>query len=102
MTGKQALFETRRRAREGQKAQLKERIGQLKEQINGLDDQIRAKSVKSSSSIRSYEGVRDLWRKNLVQIQASRASWISATLQRVTALERDPARLEGERGMGDF
>ena len=46
--------------------------------------------------------MRDLWRKNLVQIQASRASWISATLQRVTALERDPARLEGERGMGDF
>jgi len=30
--------------------------------------------------------VRDLWRKNLVQIQ------------RVTALERDAARLEGERG----
>jgi HlyD family secretion protein len=32
------------------------------------------------------EGVRELWRKNLVQIQ------------RVTALERDAARLEGERG----
>src|SRR3954453_11183237 len=31
LAGEQALFETRRRAREGQKAQLKERIGQLKE-----------------------------------------------------------------------
>ncbi len=35
---------------------------------------------------RELEGVRDLWRKNLVPIQ------------RVTALERDAARLEGEHG----
>jgi HlyD family secretion protein len=86
MAGEQALFETRRRAREGQKAQLKERIGQLKEQINGLDDQIRAKKREIELIHQELEGVRDLWRKNLVQIQ------------RVTALERDAARLEGERG----
>ena len=86
MAGEQALFDTRRRAREGQKAQLKERIGQLKEQINGLDDQIRAKKREIELIHQELEGVRDLWRKNLVQIQ------------RVTALERDAARLEGERG----
>ncbi|MFL5025916.1 MAG: HlyD family type I secretion periplasmic adaptor subunit [Microvirga sp.] len=86
MAGEQALFETRRKAREGQRAQLKERIGQLKEQINGLDDQIRAKKREIELIHQELEGVRDLWRKNLVQIQ------------RVTALERDAARLEGERG----
>jgi HlyD family secretion protein len=86
MAGEQALFETRHKAREGQRAQLKERIGQLKEQINGLDDQIRAKKREIELIHQELEGVRDLWRKNLVQIQ------------RVTALERDAARLEGERG----
>src|SRR4051794_34398290 len=56
------------------------------EQINGLDDQIRAKKREIELIHQELEGVRDLWRKNLVQIQ------------RVTALERDAARLEGERG----
>ena len=86
MTGEEGLFATRHKAREGQKAQLRERIGQLKEQINGLDDQIKAKKREIELISQELEGVRDLWRKNLVQIQ------------RVTALERDAARLEGERG----
>ena len=53
----------------------------------------RASPAKSAAKTREIEligqeleGVRELWRKNLVQIQ------------RVTALERDAARLEGERG----
>ena len=86
MRGEQLLFETRRKAREGQKAQLKERIGQLNEQIRGLDDQIRAKKREIELIYQELEGVRDLWRKNLIQIT------------RVTSLERDAARLEGERG----
>jgi HlyD family secretion protein len=86
MTGEEGLFDTRRKAREGRKAQLKERIGQLKEQINGLGDQIKAKKREIELISQELEGVRDLWRKNLVQIQ------------RLTALERDAARLEGERG----
>jgi HlyD family secretion protein len=86
IAGEEGLFVTRRKAREGQKAQLKERIGQLKEQINGLGDQIKAKKREIELISQELEGVRDLWRKNLVQIQ------------RVTALERDAARLEGERG----
>jgi HlyD family secretion protein len=84
--GEQLLFETRRKAREGQKAQLQERIGQLHEQIRGLDDQIRAKKREIELIYQELEGVRDLWRKNLIQIT------------RVTSLERDAARLEGERG----
>ena len=48
--------------------------------------EIKAKKREIELISRELEGVRDLWRKNLVQIQ------------RVTALERDAARLEGERG----
>src|SRR5829696_2055145 len=84
--GEQKLFEIRRTARQGQKAQLKERVGQLQEQISGLNDQIAAKKREIALIGEELKGVRELWSKNLVQIQ------------RVTALERDAARLEGERG----
>ena len=86
VAGEQKLFETRRSARQGQKAQLKERIGQLQEQISGLNDQIAAKKREIALIGEELKGVRELWSKNLVQIT------------RVTALERDAARLEGERG----
>ena len=86
MTGERNLFEFRRSARAGQKAQLRERIAQLKEEIQGLSGQVAAKKRETELIGQELEGVRDLWRKNLVQIQ------------RVTALERDAARLEGERG----
>jgi HlyD family secretion protein len=85
LAGEQTLFETRRSARQGQKAQLKERVGQLQEQIAGLTDQIAAKKREIALIGEELKGVRELWSKNLVQIQ------------RVTALERDSARLEGER-----
>ena len=86
MTSEQNLFEFRKSARAGQKAQLRERIAQLKEEIQGLTGQVAAKKRETELIGQELEGVRDLWRKNLVQIQ------------RVTALERDAARLEGERG----
>src|SRR3954471_14287078 len=86
IAGEQKLFETRRSARQGQKAQLKERVGQLQEQISGLNDQISAKKREIALIGDELKGVRELWQKNLVQIT------------RVTALERDAARLEGERG----
>jgi len=86
MSGERNLFEFRKSARAGQKAQLRERIAQLKEEIQGLTGQVAAKKRETELIGQELEGVRDLWRKNLVQIQ------------RVTALERDAARLEGERG----
>src|SRR5215210_8196329 len=86
IAGEQKLFETRRSARQGQKAQLKERVGQLQEQISGLTDQIAAKKREIVLIGEELKGVRELWQKNLIPIQ------------RVTALERDAARLEGERG----
>src|SRR5215207_1969973 len=43
MTGERNLFEFRKSARAGQKAQLRERIAQLKEEIQGLTGQVAAK-----------------------------------------------------------
>lgn len=79
------LFQIRRTAREGQKAQLKERIGQLWEQVQGIADQVTAKQREITLIGDELRGVRELFAKNLIQIT------------RVTALERDAARLEGER-----
>ena len=80
------LFELRRAARLGQKAQLKERIDQLREQIQGMADQLAAKQREIELIGQELKGVRELWQKNLIQIT------------RVTALEREAARLGGERG----
>jgi len=86
ITGERKVFELRKIARAGQKSQLRERTLQLQEEIQGLDGQVAAKKRETELISQELEGVRDLWRKNLVPIQ------------RVTALERDAARLEGERG----
>jgi membrane fusion protein, type I secretion system len=86
LAGERKLFELRQSARAGQKAQLKERIAQLKEEIQGLTGQTAAKKREIELIAKELEGVRELWKKNLVAIQ------------RVTELERTAARLEGERG----
>jgi HlyD family secretion protein len=83
--GEHKLFELRGIARAGKKAQLDERIGQLREQIRGLEEQIGAKDRETTFVDQELIGVRELWRKNLVQIT------------RVTTLERDAVRLHGER-----
>jgi HlyD family secretion protein len=85
--GEMRLFITKFKSREGQKAQLQERIGQLKEQIQGLNEQIVAKQQEITLIQQELKGVRELWQKNLVAIA------------RVTALERDAARLIGDRGV---
>jgi HlyD family secretion protein len=86
ISGEQALFEMRGAAREGRKAQLRERIDQLKVEIEGLTAQETAKGREIELIHEELEGVRELFSKNLIQFG------------RVTALERDAARLEGERG----
>ena len=86
LAGERVFFELRRAARAGQKAQLNERISQIEELIRGLEEQIVAKDREIELIIQELDGVRELWRKNLVQIT------------RVTTLERDAARLRGERG----
>jgi HlyD family secretion protein len=85
LTNERKLFELRRSARLGQKAQLRQRITQLQDEIRGLSAQQDAKAREISLIGKELEGVRELWKNNLVQIT------------RLTALERDAARLEGER-----
>jgi membrane fusion protein, type I secretion system len=79
------LFELRRRARLGQKSQLRERIAQLDEEIRGYTALQEAKAEEIELIQRELEGVRVLWNKNLVQIN------------RLISLEREGARLKGER-----
>jgi HlyD family secretion protein len=86
MDSERKLFKLRKTARGGQKAQLQERITQLGEEIAGLTAQQNSKSKEIALVERELAGVRDLWNKNLVQ------------LNRLTALEREAARLDGERG----
>lgn len=85
VSGEQRLFEMRRAAREGQRAQLREQIQQLQRQIEGVEAQEGAKAKEIKLLALELDSVRTLWKQNLVQIA------------RVTALERDAARLEGER-----
>jgi HlyD family secretion protein len=84
--GEQNLFDFRRRSAEGQKSQLRERILQLREEIDGLSGQVIAKSREITLIMQELKGVRELWEKKLIPIT------------RVTSLERDAARLEGEHG----
>ncbi|HEY0222884.1 MAG TPA: HlyD family type I secretion periplasmic adaptor subunit [Pseudolabrys sp.] len=85
VTNERKLFELRRTARAGQKAQLRQRIDQLQEEIGGLTAQQAAKTREIGLITQELEGVRDLFKKNLVPIT------------RLTTLERDAARIEGER-----
>ncbi len=84
--GESRLFASRVAGREGQKAQLRERVDQLRQEISGLTEQAAAKDREIVLIGQELKGVRELYSKNLVP------------LSRVTALERDGARIEGERG----
>jgi HlyD family secretion protein len=86
MDSERKLFTLRRTARNGQKAQLRERIAQFQEEISGLIAQQDSKAKEIALIERELAGVRELWKQNLVQ------------LTRLTALEREAARLDGERG----
>src|SRR6516162_265758 len=86
MDSERKLFNLRKTARSGQKAQLRERIAQLGEEITGIAAQQNSKAKEIALIERELAGVRELWKQNLVQ------------LTRLTALEREAARLDGERG----
>jgi len=86
VNGERKLFDTRVSARTGQRGQLRERIVQSNEEISGLVTQQKSREDQIVWVDKELEGVRDLWTKNLVQFN------------RVTQLEREKVRLEGERG----
>ena len=86
LASERKLFDLRREDRAGQKKQLQERVTQLQQEIVGLTAQQDAKDKEVALIEQELQGVRDLYAKNLVQ------------LNRLTSLERDEAQLEGSRG----
>ena len=86
LEGERKLFSLRNDARNGEKAQLRERATQLLLEIDGLAQQIEAKDREIGFIQDELKGVLELWNKKLIPVT------------RVTALKRDAARLGGERG----
>jgi membrane fusion protein, type I secretion system len=86
MAGEERLFDSRRTGREGQRSQLRERISQSKQEITGLTAQQDAKENEIKFISEELVGVSQLYKQNLVSIQ------------RFMGLQRDQARLSGERG----
>lgn len=86
MEGELKLLGMRKASRSGIKSQHAERIGQLRDQIQSYSEQIAAKDREIELIRQELEGVRDLLVKKLV------------SLSRANALEREGARLSGERG----
>ncbi|RVD70855.1 MAG: HlyD family type I secretion periplasmic adaptor subunit [Mesorhizobium sp.] len=86
IAGEKQLFETRRAARSGQKGQLRERIEQLRKEISGDTAQADAKSHEIVLVGEELVSLRALWKKRLISID------------RLTAMEREATRLDGERG----
>ena len=85
LTAERKLFESRRDARQGQQAQLRERIAQLRQEADGLAAQQWAKGREIDLNGKELEGADKLWERNLIPIA------------KFTALQREAARLEGER-----
>jgi HlyD family secretion protein len=86
IAGELSLFDARRTAMEGQRAQLGERVVQLREEIRGLEAQALAKRKQVALINQELEGVEKLFRQNLVPIT------------RLTSLQREASRLDGEEG----
>lgn len=80
------LFGSRRETRNGQKAQLRERIAQTNQEIAGLHAQLEGKRKEIEFVGEELVGVIELFKKNLIPII------------RYMQLQRDQARLQGELG----
>ena len=81
-----SLFNSRAATRRSSKELLQSHVGQLGEQISGLDAQVKSKAAQHDLISGELEGVDGLYQKGLVP------------LTRKTSLQREAARLDGERG----
>jgi HlyD family secretion protein len=86
LTSENSLFKARFTARKSQKDLLQSRVAQLSEEISGLDAQVDSKAKQLELIAGELNGVQDLYDKHLVP------------LTRLTTLQREAARIEGERG----
>ena len=80
------LFKARATARRSQTDLLQSKISQFGEEIAGLDAQVASKTRQLELITGELSGVQELYDKRLVP------------LARLTALQREGARIEGERG----
>jgi HlyD family secretion protein len=83
-----SLFTARVNARKSQKELLDSRVSQLGEEIGGLESQLKSKASQIDLIAGELKGVQDLYDKRLVP------------LTRLTTLQRESARIDGERGQG--
>jgi len=86
VTGERQRFVSRNQTNKGQKEQLMKRVLQLKEEISGYEAQFASKGEQMEWVTKELVGINELWQKHLV------------AYSRVTNLEREKARLAGERG----
>ncbi len=80
------LLETRRSQREGQKQQLGKRMEQLAEEMTGIRAQVVSRDEQMRLLRVELEGLRDLFKRNLVPIT------------RIMPLEREAANMLGQKG----
>jgi HlyD family secretion protein len=83
-SGERTLFLSRRNAKNGQKAQLRERITQLEQEINGLEGQHAAKLKEIELIAKELAGLDKLFAQNLV------------STTKYTATQREAVRLRAE------
>jgi HlyD family secretion protein/epimerase transport system membrane fusion protein len=86
LRGQRALFEARRASIDGQAAVLRQRIAQLDEDIVGLREQQKAKERQIALIAEELKALAGLFAKGY------------AERPRILALEREQAKLDGERG----
>jgi HlyD family type I secretion membrane fusion protein len=84
--GQERIFTARSTALDGQIEIFQQRIGQLRRQIEGLDAQVISKAQQIALIEDELDGLRELFDQG----------YTSRT--RILALEREAARLDGERG----
>jgi HlyD family secretion protein len=86
LASEETLFKARFTARQSQRELLQSKSSQLTQEISGLEAQIASKTKQLELIQGELTGVQDLYDKHLVP------------LTRLTALQRESARIEGERG----
>jgi HlyD family secretion protein len=86
LAAEKSLFAARKTSRGGQKDLLVGRIGQLEEELRGLDAQMQSQTAQRALIDTELKGVSTLYQKQLVP------------LARLTALQREAARLDGVQG----
>ena len=86
IAGETRLIADRRNARDGQKSQMRQRIGQLNNEIEGMRRQDAARAQEQEIVEKELSGLQYLFDRSLVQVT------------RLDAVKRDVARIAGERG----